>query len=177
MLRRKILSGLLVVAACLFLSMPVQATPPPLSLTVGEWKNFSFDDYSWLDLFAVSLDKPGLLTVTDIQAPGDRFEVWVFDTDSGFFYLPSEYQTSEPKESADFTLDPDVAVDPYSPWSSGVWNLARGNYQISGRVLNKIEEGQGIGYLRVSAVPVPAAAWLLGAALVGVVGLRRARKN
>ena len=69
MLRRKILSGLLVVAACLFLSMPVQATPPPLSLTVGEWKNFSFDDYSWLDLFAVSLDKPGLLTVTIYKHP------------------------------------------------------------------------------------------------------------
>jgi hypothetical protein len=63
----------------------------------------------------------------------------------------------------------DVAVMNWKGDSLGRWNDWKVRYN------NKDYEAYGI--VEIAPVPAPAAAWLLGAALVGVVGLRGVRKN
>lgn len=172
MLRQKMFKGLLLAVAYLFLSMPVTAKAALIDLTVnGGWHEFAFPEAGspWADEFSFSLLTPGTLTVTDAHVAGDRFEVFSNGMSLGL--------TSEPLSQYDFTDQYDLAAsDPR--WSTGIWSLAAGKYLISG-LTTLSPYGSGSAALRVDTapVPVPAAAWLLGSALIGGLGLRRFRKN
>lgn len=174
MMVNKIFKSLLVVVACLFLSIPATAKAALVNLTVdGGWKKFEFGQLNapWKDEFSFNLLTPGILTVTDAYQPGDRFEVFSNGVSLGL--------TSKPVYDSNLQLrdNYDLAASD-SRWSTGVWNLAAGKYLISG-LTTLSPYGSGGAALRIDTapVPVPAAAWLLGSAFVGVLGLRRVRKN
>lgn len=159
------------VAVCLLLGMPANAKASIVDLTIGGgWHEFAFSRTgdSWSNQYSFSLLSPGVLTVTDGAYAEEIFKVFSNGVSLGL--------TSEPvfEGSVPFTTSYDEAAgDPR--WSTGVWNLAAGNYLISGLVTQTIWGGSGA--LRVDPVPAPAAVWLLGSALVGGLGLRRFRKN
>lgn len=176
MLRQKMSGSLLVLVACLFLSMPATAKAAVVDVTVGGgWYEVDLQPGSlnWKDQFSFNLLTPGILTVTDARLAGERFEVFSNGVSLGV--------TPEPLTNPAFNYTEDydhAANDPI--WSTGVWNLAAGNYLISGE-LTRIVFGTSnpVGALRIDSAPVPApaAVWLLGSALVGGLGLRRFRKN
>ena len=176
-LKEKVLKGMLVLAACLCLGMPA-TVQSAVSLTVdGGWYDFSSTGGgTWYEEFSFTLPTPGILTVTDSWSAGARYEVFSNGVSLGL--------TSVPTGSVyDVTSDHDLASnDPR--WSTGRWNLAPGNYLISGKNVASLVGYGDLGVLRVDTaaappapVPVPAAAWLLGAALAGCLGLRRFQRR
>jgi hypothetical protein len=153
------------VALCALLSFSgAQAA----ALTVnGGWSTFSFGTTgsSWSDSFTFTLTTTGVLSVTDYQWLGDEFEftdgttTWVTQTATDV----SSYQQ----------YDIDLAfADPL--FSSISVFLNPGTYTITGIVSDSPWDG-GSGAIRVeaNAVPLPAAVWLFGSALVGFIGFGR----
>jgi|GEM_PF-1785308 len=171
-LKEKVLKGVLVLAACLCLGMPA-TVQSAVSLTVdGGWHEFYFQERgsSWDREFSFTLLKPGILTVTDAFLAGDRFEVFSNGDSLGL--------TSEPTGIYGFISD-DYDLGANDPrWSTGIWNLTAGSYLISGLVfLSPYNTGQAALRVDTAPVPVPAAAWLLGSALAGCLGLRRFQRR
>lgn len=162
MLRHKMFKGLLVAVVCLFLSIPATAKAALVNLTVdGGWHEFGFFgvDTPWNHEFSFNLLTPGILTVTDAFFVGDSFEVFSNGMSLGTTSDPTPFsQTGEIDYETSYDL---AAANPL--WSTGVWNLAAGNYLISGLAVTS-PLGAGGGALRVDTAPVPAPAaiWLLG---------------
>lgn len=173
-LKEKVLKGVLVLAACLCLGMPATAHSAVTPLMVdGGWYNFSSrgGGGTWYEKFSFTLLTPSILTVTDSWSAGARYEVFSNGVSLGL--------TSEPTGTVyDITSDHDFAShDPR--WSTGRWTLSPGDYLISGKNVASFGYGD-LGVLRVDTaapVPVPAAAWLLGSALAGCLGLRRFQRH
>lgn len=115
-------------------------------------------------------------TITDVANTGDQFELF----DNGF----SLGVTSDPiaNNSCGYDpnsngYDPDVCLaDPNA--SSGVFLLEEGYHELTIFVLDG-SSSAGLGYFRVdgvSAIPIPATAWLFGSGLLGLIGMLRRKK-
>ena len=111
------------------------------------------------------------LFVTDFAVASDLFDVYA----NGFFLGSTSYAP----ESSNYTLDPDVAFA--SPaWSSGLWTLAAGVYEIS--ILSTfVPSGYSDSTVAVKVatapVPEPSTLLLLGSGLLGLGWYGRKRKK
>lgn len=176
MLKNKFFGSLLVLVACLFLSMPTNAKAKLIDLNVdGGWYDFGFYGVgkSWQHEYSFTLLKPSILTVTDAHNATDRFEVFSNGESLGLTSEPLGVTSDDAKKNFDL-----AASDPR--WSTGIWNLTPGTYLISGNTFQlaaKMSGGTAALRVDTAPVPAPAAVWLLGSALVGGLGLRKFRKN
>jgi len=167
------LKGLLAVLAVSLAAVtgtPAHAT----AISVGDgWHPFDFGGVgsSWSDDFSFTLSAPAYLKVTDAFLSGDRFDV----TGLGLTSIPTSVGDS-------IGGDADGAYnDPAGRWSHRLWYLAAGVYDITGTVIVS-PFGSGTGYAQLvatSAVPLPAALPLFGAALAGfgAIGRRLRRRQ
>ena len=157
------------------LALGLSAISSAATLTADTgWTEFNFDGTGslWSDTFDFTITQASTLTVTDAFQAGDIFEVFSGVTSLGF--------TSNPTGSGDQIFDDYDAAAASPVWSTGVWTFLAGSYTISGLV-SESPFGSGGAALRldtdVSAVPIPAAAFLFAPALLGFMGLRRKAKN
>lgn len=189
-LKDSVRKGLLVMAACLCLGMPATAQSTTTVTVDGGWKVFNFytlynQPTAWPQGFSFTLPTSGILTVTDLNLPGDRFEVFSNGVSLGLTSVPvqgpsgynqMDYYYFYGSLGYDYSDIYDTVHD--SRWSSGSWNLSAGDYLITGLALSS-PYSSGWAALRVDTAPmpspvlVPAAVWLLGSALAGCLGLRR----
>ena len=165
----------------------------------GGWQYFEFGELgtSWDKIFSFNLINSGILTITDAFLTGDVFEVLNFGTSLGFTSTPDITQKVFHVGNYDAAV-----LD--SRWSTGIWDLGAGSYEISGiATLSPFGRGgaalrvdtslvpesntillldnalTGLDALRVdtSPVPEPSTILLLGAALTGLAALRRTRRS
>jgi hypothetical protein len=135
------------------------------------WQNFTFADVGSIGnpTFQFTLAQAGELKVTDAFQSGDRFEVYNFATLLGL--------TSVPGSSGDqIGSDADAAfIDPR--WSSGIFSLAAGTYDISVETIVSPFGGGG-AYLRVDTVAqsVPEPFTVIGTLIGGTAALRMKKK-
>lgn len=162
-----------------------------LNLTVdGTWNTFDVDEFiaassglEWIDLdgeslsFDFTLTESAYLTVVDGGFSGDRFQLF----DNG--QLLGE--TSAPANSYPDSLGLDFDSAFSNPdYSQGVYLLSSGNHSITGLLSLSAVDDLGsdinatVGAVRLTAVPLPAAAWLFasGTALIGAASGRRRQK-
>ncbi len=120
--------------------------------------------------FSLTLDRAAKLTLVDAGLGGDRFTVLI----NG-----NEFQTSQVVQShAYIGTDFESALLDPSNFSFLEIILGAGVYNISGSLLESAIDGDlplnaTVGALKVSEVPLPAAAWLLLSALGGLTFFRR----
>ena len=113
-----------------------------------------------------TLTDPSLLKVTDAYKVGDVFDIYV---DSVLAFT-----TSAPGAGIE-TSNPDDAFES-GYYSAGSLLLGAGSYSVDIIVVASPFGGGG-AYVEVqSAIPVPAAVWLFGSGLLGLVGLARRKK-
>jgi hypothetical protein len=108
-----------------------------------------------------------VLTVIDVFASGDRFDIFDFGAFVGTTSLPSR----APVDCGD---DP-VACLATAGMSTGVFALGAGDHALT-LVANR-SNGLGTGYLHIAALPEPASLTLALAALGLLCGLRQRRSN
>jgi hypothetical protein len=161
---------------------PVAASASPLSIgTINEWQYFKWDGLGPIDLpdpagFDVTSADPFTVRITDVATNGDCFNV----TFNKLITIPTSLVTYDStKYQSDYNL---AFNDP--AYSKGIYYLAPGTYHIdiSVTALSPAylgdDEGaaersiQG-GIQATSNVPIPAAIWLLGSGLLGLLGIRR----
>jgi len=143
------------------------------SLTVDSgWEVFNFGGVgsSWSDTFSFTLTSQALFSVTDAYAVGDEFSF----TDGITTWNTSTAVNDGTNVGSDF--DAALASPKFSSLSV---LLSAGSYVISGlTTLSPYGGGDGAVQLSsVSAVPIPAAAFLFAPALLGFMSLRRKAKN
>jgi hypothetical protein len=111
-----------------------------------------------------------VLEVTDGYFQGDQYEV--------FNLLGSIGSTSVPVTTCANVLNDWDTAFADAGWSSGSFSLSAGVYSITGVAIAS-PFGGGAGALRVdvSAVPLPAAIWLFGTGLLGLIGFSKCRKS
>lgn len=162
------------------------------------WQYFEFgkSGSSWDKIFSFNLINSGILTITDAFLTGDVFEVFNFGTSLGFTSTPDITQKVSHVSNYDTAV-----LD--SRWSTGIWDLDAGSYEISGiATLSPFDRGgavlrvdtslvpeqsnfllldnalPGLDALReISSVPEPSTILLLGGALTGLAALRRTRRS
>lgn len=124
-------------------------TPPTPLRTDGQWQLFQWIEPSTTAFqgpftFEIPAGFQGHLEITDLGAPGDRFEV--FESASAF----SAFATSEvsPGNVALNILDPNAAL-PDADYSSAEQTLPAGTYEVDVRVLSSPLVNVGAGALRV----------------------------
>ena len=144
----------------LVLSTSVNAELVSLS-PEGGWLPFSYggNDSHWNDSFEFTITEASTLKVTpEGSSLGDIFEVFAGGTSLGI-------------TSSSRSLD---------TFSTGLWVFQAGTYEITGVVLSSTNSA-GTGIIRldsgVPAVPIPAAVWLFGTGLIGLIGLARRKTN
>lgn len=163
-----------------------QIQAAPLNVD-GAWNMFDVDDFSslsggleWIDLdgealsFDFILTESALLKVVDGGFSGDRFKV--FDNDQ----LLGETSVANNSYPTSLTLDLDQAFS-NADYSQGVYLLTAGSHSITGLLsLSALDDigseiNATVGAVSLTAVPLPAAAWLYasGLALFGLVSRRR----
>jgi len=162
----------------------------------NNWHEFDVDDLisqsqgvEWIDAFedggqysgdgsaltfALTLTQSAVLTIVDGGFGGDTFKVAINGQD--YFSSPA-INTYDTSIGTDF----DAALIDSNTYSQLQVTLGAGTYLISGALATSAVDGDNlplnatVGGLRVSEVPVPAAAWLFGSALVGLGVVRRRR--
>lgn len=163
----------------------------------GNWYQFDIDDIyaqsgglEWIDAidddlgpynndgsaltFALTLTQTSTLTVVDAGFAGDEFRVTI----NGQDYLSSAAIDTYP-DSVGTDFDAALADSRYSHLNVV---LGAGTYVISGNLAasalddTDLPLNATVGGLRVSEVPVPAAAWLFGSALAAGLGVVRRRR-
>lgn len=162
----------LLTAAIAALSLNAHAVTVP---TDGSWIQFDFDSAgsSLYDLttqetsFTFTLSQSSILRVVDLGFSGDRFEIYAKGVSLGL--------TSLPFAQAEDQIFDEVAALNDSRFSKGNWNLAAGNYSITGIAVDSPYDA-GIGALSVVAVPEPDS-WALLLAGLGIVGAIARRRN
>jgi hypothetical protein len=179
----------------LLCSAPAFAGP----ILLGEWLQFGFSDpgvpatgcdpddpagpfcipssgtpTSFLDAPPWTFTAPAdgaTLSVTDVFASGDRFELFDFGVSLGFTSLPSAVT------SVDCGDDPAVCIVT-AGISSGLFNLAAGNHSLT-LIPLLAPSGGGTGFLRVdagAAIPEPGT-WLLVSTGLLLSRVRRSRRE
>lgn len=136
------------------------ANAVPLTVN-GGWMSFSFPGisngtapYSWFSNFEFELTQNAVVTVTDVFANTDQFDV--YDNDSYIF------TTSDPLDAGiDLGLTPDEAsVSPF--YSHGSFLLGPGHHDITGiNIRPTSADFGGVAYIRVDTVPEPATVLLM----------------
>lgn len=186
MIRQLIASALLgaVMAA------PAQAAVVNLAAD-GQWNAFDVDELTalsggleWIDLdgdvlsFEFTLTGQGVLTIVDGAIAGDEFQIFNHGTSLG------HTSPSMDPDSTSVGTDFDAAFSDQHRYSYAEFILGPGSYSITGLLTASALDNYGIPYnatvgavrlTEVSAVPVPAAAWLFGSGLLAVAGLLRSR--
>lgn len=188
------------VAALLVATVATGASATTVNITAdGSWYQFDIDEFysqsgglEWIDAinddeglyngdgsalgFALTLTQASMLTVVDAGFGGDEFTITI----NGQDYLSS---------AAINTYDTSVGTDFDAAFADGTQYsylnivLGAGTYFISGELAASALDDTGmplnatVGALRVSEVPVPAAAWLFGSALVAGFGAARRRRR
>ncbi len=154
----------------------------------GAWNTFDVDELTsasenleWIDLidgkalsFDFSLSSPAYLNVVDGGFAGDRFNV--FDNRN----LLDQTSVAVNTYPSSIGLDFDSAFAD-SNYSQGVYLLGAGSHSITGVLSQSATDEDNnpfnatVGAVSLTAVPLPAAAWLYltGSALIGVVSRRR----
>jgi len=176
--------------------MSVNAVASSITLTPdGRWYQFDVDELissngglEWIDAvvdesagyvgdgsalnFNFELQQAAYLTVVDAGLAGDRFSLVVNGT---------SYDSSTPSYQSILNVgnDFDAALAHSSQYSHLQILLNPGIYTVSGSLLTSAQDEFGlplnatVGGVQVSAVPVPAAFWLLGSALTGLAVVSR----
>ena len=162
----------LLATAIAVLSLNVHAVTVPID---GSWIEFDFDaagtslyDLNTLETsFTFTLSQSSILRVVDLGFSGDRFSISANGISLGL--------TSEPvAQDTETIFDIAVALND-SRFSKGNWNLAAGNYTITG-IANDSPYGGGYGSISVMAVPEPES-WALLLAGLGIVGAIARRRS
>jgi hypothetical protein len=181
------------------ISAPVHATTINVT-TDGSWYEFDVDDLTslsgeteWIDnvtgpagyvgdgstmSFAFTLASGGVLRVVDAGFAGDTFQVFNGTT---FLFETSAVPETDFSTAADIGTDFDAAFADHANFSYAEFLLGPGTYTIKGALWQSVLDGTTplnatVGAISVSAVPVPAAGWLLVSALAGGFGVARRRK-
>ena len=143
--------------AALALSTSVNAAVIDIGPDYG-WLPFTYggDGSDWDDSFRFTIAEESTLRVTtDSGNQGDIYEVFADGSSLGV--------TSATVDQVTF--------------STGLWIFQAGTHEVSGVALSTDGSGSGVGYIvlttNVSAVPVPAAVWLFGSGLIGLIGVAR----
>lgn len=184
-------------AALLAATMAGGANATTVNIAADDtWHQFDADDlYSlsggleWIDgfsdgdqyigdgsalTFALTLTQTSTLTVVDAGFAGDEFRITI----NGQDYFSSAATNTYP-DSIGTDFDAALADSRFSYLNLV---LGAGTYLISGElVASAIDDSDlplnaTVGALRVSEVPVPAAAWLFGSALAAGLGAVRRRR-
>ncbi|OAI20946.1 hypothetical protein A1359_20010 [Methylomonas lenta] len=153
----------------------------------GAWNVFDVDEFSassggleWIDIdggalsFDFTLTESAYLKVVDGGFSGDQFQVF----DNG--QLLGETSTASNNYPTSLGLDFDQAFS-NADYSQGVYLLGVGSHTITGLLsISAIDDigddiNATVGAVSLTAVPLPAAAWLyaIGLAFFGAVSRRR----
>ncbi|MCQ8183363.1 VPLPA-CTERM sorting domain-containing protein [Methylomonas sp. SURF-1] len=157
----------------------------------GQWHPFDVDDtvsasagLEWIDLdgnalsFDFTLTGSAILTIVDSGFAGDRFDVF-----NGNLLLG---QTSAASNNYPDSLGLDFdAAFADNRYSRGVFLLGPGSYRISGLLSQSaLDDSAGainatVGAISLTAVPLPAAAWLYlaGTGLMGLTARRQSKSG
>lgn len=156
----------------------------------GQWHAFDVDSdlsnsggLEWIDLdsntlsFDFTLTGSAILKVVDGGFAGDRFQVF----DNGLLVDQTSLAVNNYPDGVGLDFD---AAFANTSFSRGVFLLAAGNHSITGLLSQSALDDTGsplnatVGAVSLTAVPVPAAAWLYmtGAGLLGLVSRRRNSK-
>ena len=133
------------------------------------WPTFLFGRTGsiWDTTFTFTTTDTTRLTVTDAFLSGDRFDVLSSGSSLGLTSATSDSGTQ-------IWNDYDTAAAD-ARWSTGIYTLLASTYSITGTaIISPFRAGRGA--IRLDAVPVPAAVWLMGSALLGLMGLSRKNK-
>ncbi|HEX4939683.1 MAG TPA: hypothetical protein VFX11_13475 [Candidatus Kapabacteria bacterium] len=192
--KKSALAAALLAAA---LSVPAQATSVSVT-TDGSWYQFDVDEVvagsgglEWIDAitdghglysgdgsalsFTFTLNQAGTLSIVDGGFGGDEYQVSV----NGVNYFTS---TPLAPGLASTGTDFDAALANTDGFSYLNLFLNPGTYTVTGLLQVSASDPYGnpynasVGGLRVSEVPVPAAAWLLGSGLLALAARLRRRR-
>lgn len=177
-------------AAALLAALCGQAEAASLTAD-GAWNTFDVDDLSsasgnleWIDLdgnalsFDFTLTESAYLKVVDAGFAGDRFNVY----DNGVLLDQTSAVANTYPGSIGLNFDTAYASDIFS---KGLFLLGAGNHSITGLLSQSALDDSNlpinatVGAVSLTAVPLPAAAWLYltGTALMGFVSRRRKANN
>lgn len=129
------------------------------------------------DLFqAAGITYDGAETAGDVFGPGpDSVNISTGSNYDGGV-LADILGRTIPGFAAAIWSDPDGSEDPTTTYD--FLFLIDSRAQLEHTVVNPLEVPSGqLAYLIVSEVPVPAAAWLFGSALIGMAGVRRTKRS
>lgn len=193
------LNKMTIAATTLLAVLATGANATTVNVTAdGSWHQFDVDDLyaqsggvEWIDAilddegqysadgsaltFALTLTQAAQLTFVDGGFAGDQFTITI----NGQDYLSSA-ATNSYDDSVGTDFDAALASSNYSHLNVA---LAAGTYLITGELAVSALDDNGmplnatVGALRVSEVPVPAAAWLFGSALAAGLGVMRRRRS
>ncbi len=180
----------LFLAAALLAALCGQAEAASLTAD-GAWNAFDVDDLSsasgnleWIDLdgnalsFDFTLTESAYLKVVDAGFAGDRFNVY----DNGVLLDQTSAVANTYPGSIGLNFDTAYASDIFS---KGLFLLSAGSHSITGLLSQSALDNSNlpinatVGAVSLTAVPLPAAAWLYltGTALMGIVSSRRKANN
>ncbi len=129
--------------------------------------------------FSFTLSTPGVLAVVDAGFAGDEFQLFNGGTPFGF---TSDVAQTDISSASNSGSDFDTAFADHTNFSFTEIVLGPGTYNISGMLSQSVLDGSNplnatLGALRVSAVPLPPAIWLMSLALAGTFGFARRRSH
>ena len=122
-------------------------------------------EVSFLNTFNVPLGSAGLFNVTSDSLLGPN--------DSSILSTQQSYSATMAEFAGLAGLDD---TDPIAKMSLSF--LARGSFSFGGNIQPNVRSGGDVWFdnVSVSAVPIPAAAWLFGSGLLGMIGMARRKK-
>lgn len=196
MFNRKVLLGVL---GALAIGGSAQATTLNIAVD-GSWNEFDVDDLlsqsfgtEWIDgitgpagytgdgsplSFTFTVPFAARVDIVDAGFAGDTYKYVVNDDpQQSTSAVPATAVETPPANAG---TDFDAAFADHANFSYASFFLGAGTYTLVGQLDQSVTFGGGslnatVGAVRVSAVPVPAAVWLLGSAAGVLGGLRRRR--
>jgi hypothetical protein len=124
--------------------------------------SFSVSNIQWTMRDAVAVDSTSVYQVPAQNVDGFKKFNLVFDQPTA----------SNPVTMISFTL-----TNASPEWSDSLYSILTGNGSGWYAAAHVVPEGSSTTGYAANAVPIPAAVWLLGSGLIGLVGLRRRFKK